>query len=85
VPLISTVCGAAKELVAGDPSQLATDVGPVIDAEAFDGISHHLDRLRLQAKPLLSGAASAPSTGPQGGKLDKFAKNQPVALMEIGH
>lgn len=32
------VCGAARELVVGAPSDLATDVGPVNDAEAFDGI-----------------------------------------------
>jgi RHH-type proline utilization regulon transcriptional repressor/proline dehydrogenase/delta 1-pyrroline-5-carboxylate dehydrogenase len=45
--------GAAKELVTGDPSDLATDVGPVIDKEAFDGIKQHLQRLHHEAKPLL--------------------------------
>jgi RHH-type proline utilization regulon transcriptional repressor/proline dehydrogenase/delta 1-pyrroline-5-carboxylate dehydrogenase len=36
-PVIEMISGAARELVAGDPADLATDVGPVIDAEAFDG------------------------------------------------
>ncbi|MGI9216679.1 MAG: proline dehydrogenase family protein, partial [Hydrogenophaga sp.] len=36
--VIEMIQGAAKELVAGDPSQLTTDLGPVIDAEAFDNI-----------------------------------------------
>ena len=54
--------GAAKELVAGDPSDLATDLGPVIDREAFDGIQTHLARLRAQAKPLVTLSAGAPSS-----------------------
>jgi len=36
-----------------DPSDPATDVGPTIDAEAFDGIQRHLARLQTQAKNLL--------------------------------
>jgi RHH-type proline utilization regulon transcriptional repressor/proline dehydrogenase/delta 1-pyrroline-5-carboxylate dehydrogenase len=34
--------GAAKGLVVGDPADIATDVGPVIDREAFDHIQNHL-------------------------------------------
>jgi RHH-type proline utilization regulon transcriptional repressor/proline dehydrogenase/delta 1-pyrroline-5-carboxylate dehydrogenase len=37
--VIDMVGGAARELVLGDPSRLATDVGPVIDDEAALGIS----------------------------------------------
>ena len=51
--VIEMIKGAAKELVTGDPSDLATDLGPVIDSEAFDGIARHLERLRMDAKPLL--------------------------------
>ncbi|MBK9440072.1 MAG: L-glutamate gamma-semialdehyde dehydrogenase [Comamonadaceae bacterium] len=50
--VIEMVCGAARELVAGDPCDLATDVGPVIDAEAFAGITQHLKRLDTEAKQL---------------------------------
>jgi RHH-type proline utilization regulon transcriptional repressor/proline dehydrogenase/delta 1-pyrroline-5-carboxylate dehydrogenase len=56
--VITMIEGAASELVAGDPSALATDLGPVIDAEAFDGIGRHLQRLREQALPLLDARAS---------------------------
>lgn len=52
--VIAMICGAAKELVVGDPGDLATDVGPVIDAEAFDGIQQHLQRLDIEAKRLLA-------------------------------
>jgi RHH-type proline utilization regulon transcriptional repressor/proline dehydrogenase/delta 1-pyrroline-5-carboxylate dehydrogenase len=53
--VIEMIKGAAHELVAGDPSCLATDIGPVIDAEAFDAIQKHLQRLHgspLTSKPL---------------------------------
>ena len=33
--VIEMIQGAARELVTGDPAQLATDVGPVIDGEAY--------------------------------------------------
>ena len=59
--VIEMIQGAAQELVCGDPALLSTDVGPVIDAEAFDGIQKHLQRLRSESKPLL--IASQPQPG----------------------
>ena len=50
--VIEMIQGAAKELVAGDPADLATDVGPVIDREAFEGIRQHLNRLNFESKCL---------------------------------
>ena len=41
--------GAASELVVGDTADLATDVGPVIDAEAYDNIQKHIQRLTLES------------------------------------
>ena len=37
--------GALRELTVGETQYLATDVGPLIDHEAFDGISAHVERL----------------------------------------
>lgn len=51
--VIAMIQGAAKELVVGNPVDLATDLGPVIDAEAFDGIGAHLEHLHAQARALL--------------------------------
>jgi RHH-type proline utilization regulon transcriptional repressor/proline dehydrogenase/delta 1-pyrroline-5-carboxylate dehydrogenase len=51
--VIEMIQGAASELRAGDTGDFATDLGPVIDAEACEGISRHLQRLSTQAKPLL--------------------------------
>ena len=59
--VIEMIEGAAKELVAGDPSDLATDLGPVIDGEAFEGITRHVQRLHTNAKPLLGSRHAAPA------------------------
>ena len=52
--VIEMVQGAAKELVLGDTANWATDVGPVIDREAFDGIQQHIQRLKSSSKVLLA-------------------------------
>ena len=57
--VIEMIKGAARELVVGDPSNLATDVGPVIDAEASEGIQKHIQRLKNQSKALLEPANMA--------------------------
>ncbi len=57
--VIAMLQGAAKELVVGNTADLATDVGPVIDQEAFDNIQQHIQRLKLEAKVLVSHDALA--------------------------
>lgn len=47
--VIEMVRGALAELVVGDPLLLRTDVGPLIDAEAFDAVSAQVARLRREA------------------------------------
>ena len=59
--VIEMIEGAAKELVAGDPSALTTDLGPVIDAEAFEGITRHVQRLHTDARPLLGSRRAVPA------------------------
>jgi RHH-type transcriptional regulator, proline utilization regulon repressor / proline dehydrogenase / delta 1-pyrroline-5-carboxylate dehydrogenase len=61
--VIEMIKGGAQELVAGDPADLATDLGPVIDTEAFIGIQKHLDRLGREAKPLLAPAKRVGDAG----------------------
>jgi RHH-type transcriptional regulator, proline utilization regulon repressor / proline dehydrogenase / delta 1-pyrroline-5-carboxylate dehydrogenase len=61
--VIEMIRGALQELNVGDPALLATDVGPVIDAEAFNGIGAHITRLRSQAT--LIGEAPVASTFPR--------------------
>ncbi|MCZ8283981.1 MAG: aldehyde dehydrogenase family protein, partial [Bacteroidia bacterium] len=54
--VIEMIKGAAKELVVGQTADLATDVGPVIDREAYDNIQKHLQRLGSASKVLLAQA-----------------------------
>ena len=61
--VIEMIRGALRELNVGDPALLATDVGPVIDAEAFDGVSAHIASLRSQAR--LIGETPVASTFPR--------------------
>ncbi|WP_341908470.1 L-glutamate gamma-semialdehyde dehydrogenase [Polaromonas sp. YR568] len=58
--VIEMIEGAAKELVVGATADLATDLGPVIDREAYDNIQRHLQRLGASARVLnTSGRATA--------------------------
>jgi RHH-type proline utilization regulon transcriptional repressor/proline dehydrogenase/delta 1-pyrroline-5-carboxylate dehydrogenase len=50
--LIEMIRGALAVLNVGDPSILATDVGPVIDDDAYEGISRNVQRLKHDAKLL---------------------------------
>ena len=61
--VIEMVRGALAELRVDDPALLATDVGPVIDDEAFAGIRGHVERLRGSAT--LIGEAPVTSTFPR--------------------
>nr|WP_047167486.1 bifunctional proline dehydrogenase/L-glutamate gamma-semialdehyde dehydrogenase PutA [Sphingomonas sp. Y57] len=63
--LIATLKGAMEALVIGDPADPATDVGPVIDAEAKAALAAHRERLSREAVILHECAA------PEGG--DFFA------------
>jgi len=60
--VIGMIQGAARELATGDPALLATDVGPVIDGEAFEGLHKHLRRLHAQANALLPAGEISPAT-----------------------
>ena len=46
---IETLVGAAGCMVIGDPADPATDIGPVIDAEARDALNAHVERLEREA------------------------------------
>ena len=57
--VIEMLRGAMAELNVGDPADLATDVGPVIDDEAYTGIQAHIQRLRGSARLLGETALSS--------------------------
>ena len=55
--MIEMIAGAARELRIGDPRELATHVGPVIDAEARQRLEAHIARMKKQARVHFAGAA----------------------------
>jgi len=59
--MIATLKGAMDALVIGDPSDVATDVGPVIDADAKAALIAHRERLSREATILH--ACEAPTHG----------------------
>jgi RHH-type transcriptional regulator, proline utilization regulon repressor / proline dehydrogenase / delta 1-pyrroline-5-carboxylate dehydrogenase len=48
--VLEMICGAMDELAIGDPSNLQTDVGPVITATARDGLAQHVALMRCEAR-----------------------------------
>mgnify|MGYP003666718026 CR=1 FL=1 len=48
--LIALLTGAMDELTIGDPTELSTDVGPVIDADALAMLNAHIDYLQGNAR-----------------------------------
>lgn len=48
--VIEMLRGAMAELEVGDPARLATDVGPVIDAEAYEHLQAEVQRLKREAR-----------------------------------
>jgi RHH-type transcriptional regulator, proline utilization regulon repressor / proline dehydrogenase / delta 1-pyrroline-5-carboxylate dehydrogenase len=75
--VIEMIKGAAQELVVGHTADLATDVGPVIDREAYDNIQKHLERLGSTSKVLVAKA--------ENGRVatDSIANIIPPAAFEV--
>ncbi|MDQ3247131.1 MAG: bifunctional proline dehydrogenase/L-glutamate gamma-semialdehyde dehydrogenase PutA [Pseudomonadota bacterium] len=50
--MTAMIAGAMEALHVGNPRDLATDVGPVIDGDAKKALDEHLDWLDVNAKPI---------------------------------
>ena len=48
--MLAMIRGAFEALVIGDPAELATDVGPVIDAEARESLKSHIAAMRAEGR-----------------------------------
>jgi RHH-type proline utilization regulon transcriptional repressor/proline dehydrogenase/delta 1-pyrroline-5-carboxylate dehydrogenase len=57
--MIEMIAGAARELAIGDPRELATHVGPVIDDEAKARLEAHIARMKKEARVHFAGTAPA--------------------------
>ncbi len=58
--MLATIIGATRELVVGDPLDPASDLGPVIDAEAHRRLLAWIDRMAREAEVRFDGRLRAP-------------------------
>ncbi|MCW5642696.1 MAG: trifunctional transcriptional regulator/proline dehydrogenase/L-glutamate gamma-semialdehyde dehydrogenase [Rhodoferax sp.] len=65
--LVEMLHGAVQELAVGDPRRLATDVGPVIDAEARDIIERHVSAMQAKGCRVWRPAPAPDATAHQQG------------------
>jgi RHH-type proline utilization regulon transcriptional repressor/proline dehydrogenase/delta 1-pyrroline-5-carboxylate dehydrogenase len=55
--MIEMISGSARELRIGDPRELATQIGPVIDAEAKQRLEAHIARMKRESRVHFAGTA----------------------------
>jgi RHH-type proline utilization regulon transcriptional repressor/proline dehydrogenase/delta 1-pyrroline-5-carboxylate dehydrogenase len=55
--MIEMISGAARELGIGDPRDIATQIGPVIDGEAKQRLEVHIARMKKEARVHFAGVA----------------------------
>jgi RHH-type transcriptional regulator, proline utilization regulon repressor / proline dehydrogenase / delta 1-pyrroline-5-carboxylate dehydrogenase len=77
--VIEMLQGAASELRCGNPAQLSTDVGPLIDQEAFDGIQKHLQSSIYKENRPVAGYE------PARGATESIANMLSPRIVEIAH
>ncbi len=56
---LAMLAGAMKELTVGDPGLLATDVGPVIDKDAFEMLEKHAAKMTREGKVVARASAGS--------------------------
>ncbi len=61
--IVTLLQGAVRELRIGDPRRLATDVGPVIDEPARDGIERHVAAMRERGRRIWRAELPADAAG----------------------
>ncbi|MEN9904210.1 MAG: trifunctional transcriptional regulator/proline dehydrogenase/L-glutamate gamma-semialdehyde, partial [Pseudomonadota bacterium] len=76
--VIQMLKGAMAEQRLGSPDALKVDIGPVIDAEARDGLLRHIDAMRARGRPVFQQARVDPGVLEQGSFIVP-------TLIEIGH
>jgi len=84
------LAGAMAELRVGDPARLATDVGPVIDAEARDMLEGHVKRMEREARliartPLPADCANGTFVAPAAFALDSLNRLQGEVFGPVLH
>jgi RHH-type proline utilization regulon transcriptional repressor/proline dehydrogenase/delta 1-pyrroline-5-carboxylate dehydrogenase len=77
--VIEMLRGAVQELRLGDPADVATDVGPVIDREAYENLQRHIQRLHAQHRLVIG------PIGTDGSSVESMAHLVPPHAFEVAH
>jgi RHH-type proline utilization regulon transcriptional repressor/proline dehydrogenase/delta 1-pyrroline-5-carboxylate dehydrogenase len=88
--VLEMLAGAMLELRLGDPGQLATDVGPVIDEPARQRLEDHAARMSREARliqhvPLPAGFGRGSFFAPQAFEIDEIARLEGEVFGPILH
>lgn len=88
--MIKMLAGAVEELRVGDPSNIETDVGPVIDAEALATLqahAEHMDRTarKLCQAPLTPECSEGTFFAPRAYQIESLDKLQKEVFGPIAH
>jgi RHH-type transcriptional regulator, proline utilization regulon repressor / proline dehydrogenase / delta 1-pyrroline-5-carboxylate dehydrogenase len=75
--MIAMIVGAARELKIGDPREVSTHCGPVIDAEAKARLEAHIARMTREAR--LHYAGEAAGEGEDAARLPKVSDYDPFS------
>lgn len=57
--MIEMIAGSARELLVGDPREVATHIGPVIDADARERLDAHIAKMKSAARTHFAGRRPA--------------------------
>jgi len=74
---LTLLAGAMRELVLGDPGLIATDIGPVIDADAREQLERHAERMGREGRlicelPLPTEAEHGTFFAPRAFEIDRL-------------
>ena len=86
--VIEMLRGALAELRVGDAAMLATDVGPLIDAEAHANVARHVERLRRDVRLLAEsppGSAGQTHVAPIAFEISRIAEMQEEIFGPVLH
>jgi len=67
--MLAMIEGAARELKPGDPADFATDIGPIIDADAMAALQRHVAAMRAASYAKVRYAGELPANLPAGGNF----------------
>ncbi|MBI3275083.1 MAG: bifunctional proline dehydrogenase/L-glutamate gamma-semialdehyde dehydrogenase PutA [Methylocystis sp.] len=84
---LTMIIGAARELRVGDPREIDTHIGPIIDADAKTRLEDYLARRRAEGRILFAGRAPAAGTflAPHIVRLDRASDLQEEVFGPILH